>query len=111
MTAAAFALCYAGFVLLSLGQARHHWRVYGGDADRRRRRWSLATGWTSLAASASISAAAWGPGTGAVVLLGLATLAAVAVALLLTYAPRVVPWTGAGAVVVAVAAGAVVWAT
>ena len=108
MTAAAFALCYAGFVLLSLGQARHHWRVYGGDADRRRR-WNLATGWTLLAASASISVAAWGPGTGAVVLLGLVTLAAVAVALLLTYAPQVLPWTGAAAVGVAVA-GAVVWA-
>lgn len=38
-------------------------------------------------------------------LLGLVTLAAVAVALLLTYAPRVVPWTGAGAVVVAAAGG------
>ena len=110
MTAAAFALCHAGFVLLSLGQPRHHRRVYGGDADRRRR-WSLATGWMLLAASASISVAAWGPGTGAVMLLGLVTLAAVAVALLLTYAPRVVPWTGAGAVGVAVTAAAVVWAT
>ena len=111
MTAAAFALCHAGFVLLSLGQARHYLQTYGGDADRRRRRWSLAIGWTLLAASASISAAAWGPGTGAVVLLGLATLAALAVALLLTYAPRVVPWTGAAAVGVAVTAVAVVWAT
>ena len=111
MTAAAFALCHAGFVLLSLGQARHHRRVYGSDADPRRRRRSLAAGWTLLAAGASISVAAWGPGNGAVVLLGLATLAAVAVALLLTYAPQVVPWTGAGAVGVAVAAGAVVWAT
>lgn len=111
MTAVAFALCYAGLVLLSLTQARHHRRVYGGDADRGRRRWSLWAGWTLLAASAGISAAAWGPGTGAVVLLGLVTLAAVAVALLLTYAPRVVAWTGAGAFGVAVTAGAVVWAT
>ena len=111
MTAAAFALCYAGLVLLSLSQARQHRRVYGGDVDRRRRRWSLRAGWALLAASASVSAAGWGPGTGAVVLLGLATLAAVAVALLLTYAPRVVPWTGAAAAGVAVAAGAVVWAT
>ncbi len=110
MTAAAFALCYAGLVLLSISQARHHRRVYGADADCRRRRWSLWTGWTLLAASASISAAAWGPGTGAVVLLGLATVAAVAVALLLTYAPQVVPWTGAAAVGAAVTAGAVVWA-
>jgi len=46
-----------------------------------------------------------------VVLPGLATLAAVAVALLLTYAPRVVPWTVGGAVGVAVTAAAVVWAT
>ena len=45
------------------------------------------------------------------VLLGLATLAAVAVALLLTYAPQVVPWTVAGAVGVAVTVGAVAWAT
>ena len=111
MTTAAFALCYAGLVLLSLSQARHHRRVYGRDADRRRRSWSLWTGWTLLAASASISAAAWGPGTGAVVLLGLATFAAVAVALLLTYTPQVVAWTGVGAVGVAITAGAVVWAT
>ena len=111
MTSAAFALCYAGFAMLSLCQARHHRRVYGGNPDRRRRRWGRWAGWTSLAAAASSSTAAWGPGTAMVAFPGLATFAAVAVALLLTYAPQVVPWTGAAAIGVAIAVGAVAWAT
>ena len=110
MTAAAFALCYTGFALLSLSQTRHHQRVFGSDPDRRRRGWGRWGGWTLLAGAASISAAAWRPGTAIVAFLGLTTFAAVAVALLLTYAPRAVPWTGAAAIGVAVAAGAVVWA-
>ena len=110
MTVAAFALCYAGFVLLSLGQARHHRRVYGGD-HYGRQRWGRWVGSTLLGSGALVSAAAWGPGTGAVAFLGLATFAAVAVALLLTYAPQLVFRTAAAAVSVAVAAGALALAT
>ena len=110
MTVAAFALCYAGFALLSLSQARHHRRVYGaGHRPRRRRR--LWGGWTLLGSGALASAAAWGPGAGMVAFLGLATFAAVAVALLLTYAPQLVFRTVAAAVSVAVAAGALALAT
>lgn len=110
MTVAAFALCYAGFALLSLSQARHHRRVHGAD-HHPRRRWGRWAGWTLLASGALASAAAWGPGTGVVAFLGLATVAAVAVALLLTYAPQLVFRTAATAVSVAVAAGALALAT
>ena len=104
MTVAAFALCYAGFALLGLSQARHYRRMYGGDHQWRRRRGRWAA-WTLLASGAFASAAAWGPGTGVVAFLGLATFAAVAVALLLTYAPRLLFRTAAAAAGVAVAAG------
>ena len=110
MTVAAFALCYAGLALLSLSQARHHRRAYGAD-HRPPRRWGRRAGWTLLCSGALASAAAWGPGTGAVAFLGLATFAAVAVALLLTYAPRYVVRTAAAAVSAAVAAGALALAT
>lgn len=110
MTVAAFALCYAGFALLSLSQARHHRRVYGGD-HHGRRRWGRWAGWTLLGSGALASAAAWGPGTGTVAFLGLATFAAVAVALLLTYAPRYVVRTAAAAVSAAVATGVLALAT
>ena len=105
MTVAAFALCYAGFALLGLSQARHYQRMYGGDHQWRRRRGRWAA-WTLLASGALASTAAWGPGTGVVAFLGLATFAAVAVALLLTYAPQLIFRTAAAAVSVAVAAGA-----
>ena len=110
MTLAAFALCYAGLALLSLSQVRHYRRVYGGD-HRGRRRWGRWAGWTLLGSGALASVAAWGPGTGVVAFLGLATFAAVAVAMLLTYAPRIVLRTAAAAVSVAVAAGALALAT
>lgn len=110
MTVAAFALCYAGFALLSLSQARHHRHVYRGG-DHGRRRWGRRAGGALLGSGALASTAAWGPGTGAVAFLGLATFAAVAVALLLTYAPRFVLRTAAAAVSVAVAAGALALAT
>lgn len=110
MTVAAFALCYAGFALLSLGQARHHRRVYGGDRHGRRR-WGRWAGWTLLGSGALASAAAWVPGTGTVAFLGLATFATVAVALLLTYAPRLLFRTAAAAVSVAVVAATLAVAT
>ena len=110
MTMAAFALCYAGFALLSLSQARHHRRAYGGD-HRPPQRWGRWAGGTLLASGALASAAAWGPGTGVVAFLGVATVAAVAVALLLTYAPRIVLRTATAAVHVALAAGGLAVAT
>ncbi|MCY4077931.1 MAG: DUF3325 domain-containing protein [Acidobacteria bacterium] len=110
MTVAAFALCYAGFALLGLSQARHQERAYGGER-RPRRPWGRWAGWTLLGCGALASAAAWGPGTGVVAFLGMATFAAVAVALLLTYAPRIVLRTAAAAVCVAVAVAGLALAT
>ena len=110
MTVAVFALCYAGFALLGLSQARHRGRAYGGER-RPRRPWDRCAGWTLLGCGALASAAAWGPGTGVVAFLGMATFAAVAVALLLTYAPRIVLRTAAAAVCVAVSVAGLALAT
>ena len=95
MMLAAFALSYAALATLGLSQTRHHRRVYGRDPGGRRRRAGRWAGWMLLAASAAATAGAS--------FLGVVTVTAVAVALLLTYSPRAVVPTRAAAAVGALA--------
>jgi hypothetical protein len=109
MTLAAFALSYLAFVTLGLTQVRHHRRVHGCVPGSRRRRAGRWAGWMLLAASAGLTAGAWGPATAAVAFPGVVTVTAVAVAVVLTYAPHAVSGTRAAAAAVAVGASVGAW--
>ncbi|MFC3123745.1 DUF3325 domain-containing protein [Pseudoroseomonas globiformis] len=89
MTLPGFALAYAGFLALSLAMERHHEQLLG---TRRipplRRRLCGIAGWLLLGASAVALVNALGWGFGLVLWAGALHAAALTVALLLTYAPR-----------------------
>lgn len=87
-----FALAYAGFTGLCLAMERHHEQVFGVRRIPRLRRLGLTSGgWLLLAGSLLPLLTAQGAGAGITLWLGLLTAAALALALLLSYAPRRVP--------------------
>lgn len=89
-----FALAYAGFTGLCLAMERHHEQVFGVRRIPRLRRLGLTGGgWLLLAGSLLPLLTAQGAeaGAGITLWLGLLTAAALALALLLSYAPRRVP--------------------
>lgn len=91
MTGLSFALAYAGFAGLCLAMERHHEQVFGVRRIPPRRRHGLAWGgWLLLAASLLPVSLAHGAGPGITLWTGLLTAAALMLALLLSYAPRLV---------------------
>ncbi|WP_159993201.1 DUF3325 domain-containing protein [Roseomonas sp. 18066] len=96
MTLLGLALAYAGFLALSLAMERHHEQVLAHRRIPARRRQLLFWGgWLLLAASMLPPVAAFGWGLGLVAWTGLLTAAAMPLALLLCYAPRVALFLGA----------------
>lgn len=86
-----FTLAYAGFTGLCLAMERHHEQVFGVRRIPRRRRLGLAAGgWLLLAGSLLPLLPTHGAGPGITLWLGLLTAAALMLALLLSYAPRLV---------------------
>ena len=83
--------------------------MYGCDPGCRRRRAGRWAGWMLLAASAAATAGAWGAATAAVAFPGVVTVTAVAVAVVLTYAPHAVSGTRTAAASVAVGASVGAW--
>lgn len=84
-----FALSYAGFTGLCLAMERHHAQVSGRHRIPAQRRRLLRTGGAALLLASPlpcVAAAGWGAGT--VLWCGLLTAAALLLALLLPYAPR-----------------------
>ena len=88
MIAAALVAALAGFAALGLAMHKHHRAVFGEPASRRLMIALRSTGWVLLALSFAASVAGSGWAVGPVLWLGLLTLAALAVALLLTFGAR-----------------------
>jgi len=85
------ALEFCGLTLLALGMARHHEQVFGDRPARVRPAVLTAFGWLLLIVSTLPPVARHGTSIGLAVWVGELTLAALAVLLLHTYAPRFVP--------------------
>nr|WP_315244793.1 efflux RND transporter periplasmic adaptor subunit [uncultured Albidiferax sp.] len=107
---AAVLLAYAGFAGLCLAMDRHHAQVWGRDASPRARRGLRGAGWLLLTLALWPCVVAWGATVGVVVWLGFLTAGALLLVGLLPYAPRVAVGLALVALL-ALAAGATVWAT
>ena len=78
-------LCLAGLVALALSMPKHHRDLFG-KAPPRMRSLALRVGsWAALAASFATAIADQGVSVGIVLWLGMVTITALAVAMLLTY--------------------------
>lgn len=84
----AFALSFAAFSAIALGTERHAKQVFGRQPAPPLRRALSATGWVLLVASLAPALAARGPSIGSLNWLGYLSVAAVAIALLLSYRPQ-----------------------
>jgi hypothetical protein len=85
---ASFALCYAGLSGLCLAMNRHHQQVLRRPASAAWTRGLRAAGWGALALSVLCAGAGWGASVGMVVWFGILSVAALAIVVLLPYAPR-----------------------
>lgn len=81
----AFLLCLAGFAGIALSMRKHARDVLGKANTSRRRLALRIAGWTLLALSLWSCFAAWGVSIGLVAWFGLATVAALLIAMALTY--------------------------
>jgi hypothetical protein len=92
MLLAAFALSFAAFAAIALGQRVHHGAILGnatrGALPRALRVRVLTFGGAALAASLSLSLTAEGPSFGSILWLMLLAAASLAVTFTLTYRPR-----------------------
>lgn len=104
MITLAFAFVFAGFAALSLSMERHHRQVWARLPKGRAALGYRLAGFGLIAAALAPSMAAWGGSVGVVAWLGLLTIGALGVALLLTAVPRAVPWAGAAAMLLGAAA-------
>jgi hypothetical protein len=87
---AAFALCYAGLSSLCLAMNRHHQQVLKHAPSKRRTGGLRLAGWALLVLSLIGCMAGWGASVGAVVWFGVLAAAALAIVVLLPYAPNAV---------------------
>lgn len=94
MVLLALTLAFAGFAGLSLSMDRHHRQVWRRTPARRASVLYRALGIALIGGALGAAAAAWGLSVGIVAWLGLLTVAALAVALLLAFAPRTLPAAG-----------------
>lgn len=91
MTLAALILVLAGFGSLALSMHKHHRDQFGTPPPRGRAIAFQTVGWTLLAASIAPCVAGSGWSIGLVLWVGLLPVAALVVALTLTYAPKGTP--------------------
>lgn len=85
---ATFLLALAGFAALALSMQKHHRDVLGRASPRSRELLFGSGGWLLLAVSLFSAIAGADLFVGIVLWLGLVTIAALAVAMVLTYGPR-----------------------
>lgn len=100
----AFALAFAGFSAIAASTERHAKQVFGRVPDEGRQRQLSVGGWLLLALSIVPVLAARGPSIGAVLWLGLLTVAAFVIGLLLAYRPRPLRLVGPALVALALLA-------
>ncbi|MBL27182.1 MAG: iron transporter [Rhodospirillaceae bacterium] len=87
MALGALALALSGFAALALAMDKHHRDLFGSPPPRGRAIALRAVGWVLLSMSLAASGASSGPSVGPVLWCGLMTVAAILVALVLTYGP------------------------
>ncbi|MGO2009474.1 DUF3325 domain-containing protein [Vreelandella alkaliphila] len=87
ITALGFLTCVLGLAGLSLAMDRYHRQVADRTPSSVARLWLRGVGVAGLASSFSLCVTASGWGTGMVVWFGMATVAALTVALVLSYRP------------------------
>ncbi|MDQ2106460.1 DUF3325 domain-containing protein [Azospirillum isscasi] len=101
MILSSLCIAYAGFLALALAMDRHHEQILARRPSARASRLLGWVGWAVLALSLPPAIVAWGWAIGLPAWLGLLTVAAAALALLLPYAPRAALRLGPAAVVCA----------
>jgi len=109
---AGICFAYAGFAALALAMDRHYADAFGrGEAPsaslRRTLQWTGALG-LALSLAAIVADAGWA--LGSIVWCGALTLAALALALLLAYVPRIGFWAAAPVAAAALLASIAAWA-
>lgn len=97
-----FASAFAGFGALCLSMERHARQVFGILPDALHRLLASVVGWALLACSLAPALERYGTSIGIAAWLGFLNLAAIAVGLLLTYAPRPIRYLAPGVLVVGV---------
>ncbi|HWK55650.1 MAG TPA: DUF3325 domain-containing protein [Hyphomicrobiales bacterium] len=101
MTTLAFALCFLGFICLSLSMNRHYRQLWPQGTPSRTQVWTLrGVGYCSLALALAPAIAAQGTAVGIVLWCGLLTVAALLQAMLLTYRPLWITRCGAAVLLV-----------
>lgn len=85
MVALSFLLAFAGFAALSLSMPKHHRDLFGKPSRRATELTFCIAGWLALAGSLTLSIVVAGVSIGVVQWAAFLTLAALIVALLLTY--------------------------
>ncbi len=100
----ASALGFAAFCALSLAMPRHQLQVLGREVGRRAALGWRAAGWLLLAAALAVCLVRWNTSIAIAACLGIATFAAMAVGLALTYRPRALPMLAGTALATAVLA-------
>ncbi len=92
---AGYALGFAAFTALALAMDRHHEQMLGCRKVPQQQKLAFRImGWLLLAASLWASVMGWGWSLGSAMWLGLLTLAAITLILLLGWRPRAARWTG-----------------
>lgn len=98
ITAATVLMSMAGMASLSMAMERHHEQIWGRTSLAARRVWLLrGAGWLLLIAAAVMAMRLQGASMGLTLWAMEISLAAVCVGLLLSYAPRVLPWLAGAA--------------
>ncbi len=83
----------AGMASLGMAMERHHEQIWEGTALTKQRGWVLrAAGWLLLALAAVLTVRLQGASMGITLWVMEIGLASACVALLLSYAPRMLPW-------------------
>ena len=98
-----FGLAYAAMAALALSMSRHQEQFIGRELAPQQVRALRAGGWVLLALALQPALAAWGTQVGIAGWLGVLSLAALAIGLQLSYAPRSGAWSVPAALVLACA--------
>ncbi|KAA0676501.1 DUF3325 domain-containing protein [Roseomonas genomospecies 6] len=88
MILSSLCIAYAGFLALALSMDRHHEQVFARRPSARTSRFLGWAGWMALGLSLPPAVVGWGWAIGLPAWLGLLTVAAAALVLLLPHAPR-----------------------
>ncbi len=100
--AATIFLGMTGMASLSMAMEKHHEQIWGNTRLTVQRAWAMrAAGWLLLLAAAALAVRMQGATMGLTLWVMEVSLASVCVGLLLSYAPRLLPWLAVGGLLAA----------